>query len=139
MSVRNGRVFVSLSLTLMTSIGFAQVGSGPACTNAAHQQPDIAAARASLQRSPSAVGTRLNLSSLLYKTECYDEAVRVLEEGEKYNPRNPFLQYYLNRAHNMQKGIGALDKPEAAAQLSRNKLRCTRYADLAACDIVLKE
>jgi tetratricopeptide (TPR) repeat protein len=127
---------------LLTTIGFAQGRSGPACTNAAQQKPDIAAVRAALQRTPSALATRLNLAGLLYKIECYDAAVHVLEEGEKYNPHNPYLQYYLNRAHNMQKGeqyLEGLDKAEVAGRLSRNKLRCTRFGELAACDVVLNE
>ena len=126
MNMHRAQIFLALSL--MTTIGVAQAGSGPACTGAARQQPDIAKAQASLQRSPSAVGMRLNLASLLYKTECYDEAVHVLEEGEKYNPHNPFLQYYLNRAHNMQKGLEGLDK---YAKLQ--SLQSQRQASLKRC------
>jgi tetratricopeptide (TPR) repeat protein len=142
MSLHARQYLSTLALTLLTTIGFAQSRSGPACTNAAQHKPDITAARAALQRTPSALATRLNLAGLLYKTECYDDAIHVLEEGEKYNPHNAYLQYYLNRAHNMQKGeqyLEGLDKAEAAGRLSRNKLRCTRFGDLAACDAVLKE
>jgi predicted Zn-dependent protease len=142
MSMCGRQSLAVLSLTLVTSIGFAQGGSGPACTYAARQQPEITAARSALQRTPTAVATRLNFANLLYKTECYDDAIHVLEEGEKYNPHNPFLQYYLGRARNTQKGeqyLEGLDKQDAAARLSKNKQRCTRLGDLAACDVVLKE
>ena len=142
MSLRRAQSLAAASLTLMAGVSLAHQAAGPACTGNARQQPDIVRARTTLERSPSALATRLNLASLLYKTECYDDAVHVLEDGEKYNPHNPYLQYYLERAHNMQKGeqyLESLDKAEGAVRVPRNKLRCIRLDDLGACDAVLKE
>jgi tetratricopeptide (TPR) repeat protein len=139
MSERSGPNLAAVLLTLMATAGFAHAGSDPVCTNAARQQPDIVAAREALQRTPSALAKRINLSNLLLKSACYDDAIHLLEDGERYNPHNGFLQYYLGRARKEKQYYEGLDETDARARLSRNKLRCTRLSDLAACDDVLKQ
>src|SRR5271154_5112573 len=142
MSLRTIQRLAAGSLTLMAELSPAHQAAGPAGTDAARPQPGLIRARTALERAPSVLVTRLNLAGLLYKTECYDAVVHLLEDGEKYNPHNPYLQYYLERAHKMQKGeryAEGLDKAEAAVQVPRNKLRCIRLDDLGACDAVLKE
>ncbi len=92
-----------LLLTLLASSRVAVAASESTCVNGGQQNPDIAARKTALQRSPTQLGKRMELANLLEKAGCYDEAVHLLEEGQKYNPYNPTLLFSLRRARNMVK------------------------------------
>jgi len=92
------------------------------CVNGGQQNPDIAAGETALQRSPTQLGKRMEVAKLLEKAGCYDEAVRLLEQGQKYNPFNPALLFSLRRARNMVKKehfLEGIDQAEAGARLNR--------------------
>jgi tetratricopeptide (TPR) repeat protein len=131
-----------LLLTLLASSRVAVAASESTCVNGAQQNADIAAGKTSLQRSPTQLGKRVELANLLEKVGCYDEAVHLLEEGQKYNPFNPTLLFSLRRARNMvreehyREGI---DQAEASVRLNRKIERCTREREIAACDEVLSQ
>jgi tetratricopeptide (TPR) repeat protein len=127
-------------LTLLASTSLAQGRSEPSCVNGGKQNPDIVAARTAIQHTPTMLGKRIELAKLLQKAACYDDAVHLLEEGEKYNPLNPTLRFSLRRARSMVREehyFEGIDQAEATARLSRSKLRCTRLSDVAACDEIL--
>jgi tetratricopeptide (TPR) repeat protein len=132
-----------LLLTLLASTHVAYAGSQKACVNGGQQNPDIAAGRAVLQRSPTLLGKRLELATSLQKAGCYDQAVHVLEEGQKYNPYSPILSFGLRRARNLVKEqhyLEGFDQAEASARRNRNMKRCTDGdgdAALQACKSVL--
>jgi tetratricopeptide (TPR) repeat protein len=88
-------------LILLASSRIAVAASESTCVNGGRQNPDIAAGKAALQQSPTRLGKRMELANLLEKAGCYDEAVLLLEEGQKYNPFNPTLLFSLRRARNM--------------------------------------
>jgi tetratricopeptide (TPR) repeat protein len=131
-----------LLLTLLASSRVAVAASENTCVNGGQQNSDIAARKTALQRSPTLLGTRIELANLLEKAGCYDEAVHLLEEGQKYNPFNPTLRFRLRRARNMVKEEHHLeggDQSEAGARLNRKMERCTREGEVAACDEVLSQ
>jgi tetratricopeptide (TPR) repeat protein len=135
-------VAVVLLLTLLASSRVAVAASQNTCVNGGQQNPDIAARKTVLQRSPTLLGTRIELANLLEKAGCYDEEVHLLEEGQKYNPLNPTLQFRLRRARNMIKEehhLEGVDQAEASARLNRKMERCTREREVAACDEVLSQ
>jgi tetratricopeptide (TPR) repeat protein len=143
---RLARIIPSLAalllLTLLASSRVAVAASESTCVNGGQHNPDIAAGKTELQRSPTRLGKRMELANLLEKAGCYDEAVHLLEEGQKYNPFNPTLLFSLRRARNMVKEehyFEGIDQAEAGARLSRKTERCTREGEIAACDEVLSQ
>ena len=81
-------VVALLLFALLASSRVAVAASQSTCVNGGQQNPDIAAGKSALQRSPTRLGKRMELANLLEKAGCYDEAVHLLEEGQKYNPFN---------------------------------------------------
>jgi tetratricopeptide (TPR) repeat protein len=131
-----------LLLTLLASSRVAVAASESTCVNGGQQNPGIAAGKTALQRSPTQLGKRMEVANLLEKAGCYDEAVHLLEEGQKYNPFNPTLLFSLRRARNMVKEehyLEGIDQAEASARLNRKMERCAREHELAACDEVLSQ
>jgi predicted Zn-dependent protease len=131
-----------LLLTLLASSRVAVAASESTCVNGGQQNPDIAAGKTALQRSPARLGKRMELANLLEKAGCYDEAVHLLEEGQKYTPFNPALLFSLRRARNMAREEHyreGMEQAEARVRLNRKMERCTREGELAACDEVLSQ
>jgi tetratricopeptide (TPR) repeat protein len=99
--------------------------------NGGQQNPDIAAGKSALQRSPTRLGKRMELANLLEKAGCYDEAVHLLEEGQRYNPFNPALRFDLRRARNMvreeryREGVEASKAYVRATELAPNNTALT--------------
>jgi type II secretory pathway component PulJ len=96
-------------LTLLASSAFAHDLRDPGCVQ---NGEDIVARRAALQRAPTMLGKRLELANMLQKAGCYEGAVHLLEEGQRYTPLSPILQFSLRRARN------ALTQHEDAAALA---------------------
>ena len=129
-------------LTLLASSRVAVAASESTCVNGGQQNRDIAARKTALQRSPTLLGTRIELANLLEKAGCYAEAVHFLEEGQKYNPYNPTLLFSLRRARSMVKEehhLEGVDQAEAGVRMNRKMERCTREGEVAACDEVLSQ
>ena len=143
---RLGRIVPSVAalllLTLLAASRVAVAASESTCVKGGQQNSDIAARKGTLQRSPTLLGTRIELANLLEKAGCYDEAVHALEEGQKYNPYNPTLLFSLRRARNLVKEehhLEDVDQAEAGARLNRKIERCTSEHEVAACDEVLSQ
>jgi tetratricopeptide (TPR) repeat protein len=131
-----------LLLTLLASSRVAIAAPESTCVSGGQENKEIAARKTVLQRSPTLLGTRIELAALFEKAGCYDEAVHVLEEGQKYNPLNPSLQFNLRRARSMVKEehhLEGVDQAEASVRLNRKMERCTREGEVAACDEVLSQ
>jgi tetratricopeptide (TPR) repeat protein len=127
-----------LLLTLLASSRVAVAASEGTCVNGGQQNPDIAAGKTALQRSPTQLGKRMELANLLEKAGCYDEAVHLLEEGQKYNPFSRTLLFSLRRARNMAREEHyreGVDQAEASARLNRKvqALQSQRQALLKRC------
>jgi tetratricopeptide (TPR) repeat protein len=133
------------ALLLATLLAFSRVaGAAPqsTCVNGGQQNPDIAAGKTVLQRFPTQLGKRIELAKLLEKAACYDEAVHLLEDGQRYNPFSPALLFSLRRARNLVKEehyLEGIDQAEASARLNRKMERCISEHEVAACDEVLSQ
>jgi tetratricopeptide (TPR) repeat protein len=115
----------------------AHDGGGVCAGNAA----PVAAARVSLDATPTSLPARFRLADALIEANCYEEAVHALEAGEALHPRSPDLVAKLRTTRSLvseQSYFAGLEEAEVAARVSRNLLRCTRLSDLNACDEALK-
>jgi tetratricopeptide (TPR) repeat protein len=83
----------------------------------------------------------MRLADALVDQGCYQEAVDVLEAGQQAYPRNSELAGKLRDVRSLvteQTYIEGLTQAAEGAKLQRNQLRCTRLADVTACDDALK-
>jgi tetratricopeptide (TPR) repeat protein len=105
------------------------------------QPESVVAARASLERNPSALNARLKLADVLIEQGCYQEAVTTLEAGQTIYPHSPELQSRLRDVRSLmseQRYFVGLGSAEENAKRERNLLRCTQLADVGACDEALR-
>lgn len=105
------------------------------------QSEAVADATAALERDPNELGPRMRLADALVDQGCYQEAVDVLEAGQQAYPRNSELAGKLRDVRSLvteQTYIEGLTQAAEGAKLQRNQLRCTRLADVTACDDALK-
>ena len=105
------------------------------------QAEAVTAAAAALERDPNELGPRLRLADALVDQGCYQEAVDVLEAGQQAFPRSRELSGKLRDVRSLvteQTYIEGLTQAAEGAKFQRNQLRCTRLADVAACDDALK-
>ena len=131
---------VVVCLLVGASVARAHEQAKEGACAASAQQPAIVSARESLQRTPDALKVRLGLADLLIDAGCYDEAVHVLEDGAGIHAGNQELASRLRTARsfiNERQFFDGLDQAELEAKLSRHVLRCTRFADVEACDQAL--
>jgi len=104
------------------------------------QSPEVLDATAALQGDPDELGPRLRLADALVDQGCYQEAVSILEAGQEAHPRNAELAGKLRDVRSLvteQTYIQGLTQAAETARFQRNQLRCTRLADLTACDDAL--
>jgi hypothetical protein len=113
-------------LTLPATTSLAHDGSDPTCVQGGRQNPDIVARRAALKKTPTMLGKRMELAKLLQKAGCYDDAMHLLEDGQKYNPLSPILLLSLRRARNLageEHYLEGVERAEATARLNKNMQR----------------
>jgi tetratricopeptide (TPR) repeat protein len=111
-----------------------------ACQSGRQSEP-VTEAAAALEREPNELGPRMRLADALVDQGCYQEAVAVLEAGQQAYPRNKELSGKLRDVRSLvteQTYIEGLTQAAEGAKLQRNQLRCTRLADVTACDDALK-
>ncbi|MEO8018016.1 MAG: hypothetical protein ABI769_09400 [Pseudomonadota bacterium] len=116
----------------------ADAHDGALCQNTT---APVTAAKAALSATPNSLAARFKLADTLIDSNCYDEAVHTLEDGEAIHPRNSELQSKLRAARSFvseQDYFAGKDEAELAAKVSRNLLRCNKLGDLNACDEALK-
>jgi predicted Zn-dependent protease len=112
-----------------------------ASCQAGKQSEAVKSAAATLDRDPDELGARLRLADALVDQGCYQEAVAILEAGQEGHPRNSELAGKLRDVRSLvteQTYIEGLTQAAEGAKLQRNQLRCTRLADITACDDALK-
>jgi tetratricopeptide (TPR) repeat protein len=112
-----------------------------ASCQAGKQSEAVKSATATLDRDPDELGARLRLADTLVDQGCYQEAVAILEAGQEGHPRNSELAGKLRDVRSLvteQTYIEGLTQAAEGAKFQRNQLRCTRLADITACDDALK-
>jgi hypothetical protein len=105
------------------------------------QSESVTQAATALDRDPEDLGPRMRLADALVDQGCYQEAVSVLEAGEQMHPRSSELAGKLRDVRSLvteQTYIEGLTQAAEAAKFQRNQLRCTKLADVTACDDALK-
>ena len=105
------------------------------------QSEAVTDANAALERNRDELGPRMRLADALVDQGCYQEAVSVLEAGQQSHPRNNELAGKLRDVRSLvteQTYIEGLAQAAEGAKLQRSQLRCTRLADVAACNDALK-
>ncbi len=126
-----------LLLALLGGSSFARA-DGAACQSGGQA---VTAARAALAASRASLPARFALADALVEASCFHEAVHTLEDGESIHPRNADLMTKLRNTRSLvseQEYFAGKDQAELAARISRNLLRCSKLADVAACDEALK-
>ena len=132
------RVFALLVFALLLS------GTGLAHADGALCQAGgarVTNARSALAATPASLPARFELADALIEASCYHEAVHTLEDGKSIHPRSAELTAKLRTTRSLvseQDYFEGKEQAELAAKLSRNLLRCTRLADIEACDEALK-
>ena len=110
------------------------------CQSGKHSEA-VADATAAVEREPDEIGPRMRLADALVDQGCYQEAVSVLEAVQESHPRNIELSAKLRDVRSLvteQTYIEGLTQAAEVAKLARNQLRCTRLADVSACEDALK-
>src|ERR1700761_2919849 len=105
------------------------------------QPRTVADASAALDQDPENLTSRLKLADALVDQGCYQDAVTVLEAGQQSHPHSIELSGKLRDVRSMvteQTYIQGLTQAAESAKLQRNELRCTKLADISACDEALK-
>jgi predicted Zn-dependent protease len=110
------------------------------CESGKHTDAVIAAT-AAVEREPDEPGPRMRLADALVDQGCYQEAAEVLEAAQESHPRDIELSAKLRAVRSLvteQTYIEGLTQAAESAKLARNQLRCTRLADITACEDALK-
>src|SRR3981081_2942129 len=136
----------ALLLTLESAPATAQADAharalARAACQSGKQSEAVTDAEAALERDPNELGPRMRLADALVDQGCYQEAVDVLEAAQPARPRNSELSGKLRNVRSLvteQTYIEGLTQAAEGAKLQRNQLRCTRLADVTACDDALK-
>ncbi len=132
------RVAALLALAVLLAAGSPARADGSSCQTGG---PRVTAARTALGATRESLPARFELADAFIEAGCYHDAVHVLEEGKPLHPRSAELTARLRNAQSLlseQAYFEGKERAEVAARLSRNLLRCTRLADVEACDEALK-
>jgi predicted Zn-dependent protease len=112
-----------------------------ASCKAGEQSEAVKAASAALERDPEQLGPPQRRADILVDQGCYQEAVGVLEAAQQDHSRSNELSAKLRAVRSLvteQTYIEGLTQAAEGAKLQRNQLRCTRLADITACEDALK-
>jgi cytochrome c-type biogenesis protein CcmH/NrfG len=146
MRVRPGCVLMTVMLTVHGGPVSAQADAHAraiaraSCQSGKHSDA-VLGARAAVEHDPDEIGPQMRLADALVDQGCYQEAVVVLEKAEGSHPRNSELLGKLRDVRSLvteQTYIEGLTQAAEGAKLARNQLRCTRLADVTACDDALR-
>jgi cytochrome c-type biogenesis protein CcmH/NrfG len=110
------------------------------CESGKHSEA-VVDATAAVEREPDESGPRMRLADALVDQGCYQEAAEVLEAAQESHPREIELSAKLRAVRSLvteQTYIEGLTQAAESAKFARNQLRCTRLADITACEDALK-
>lgn len=128
-----------IALALCVVVGEVHAHNG-ACANSTQMSDAATSASKALEARPQDLDARLALADVLMVDNCFEDAVRILEEGQALHGSNARFESELREARSMVREQGyfeGLNRAEAAAKLSHNLLRCNKLGDLEACDAAL--
>jgi tetratricopeptide (TPR) repeat protein len=141
---------INRALAFALVLALSWVGMGLAMADAGHaiascqtdsQPKAVTDAWAALKRSPNELALQLAVADALIDQGCYKEAVPVLEAGLAQRPRSSELQSRLRAARSMlneEHFFEGLGNAQETAKLQHSMMRCTKLADVSACDDALR-
>ncbi|MBS0420536.1 MAG: tetratricopeptide repeat protein [Proteobacteria bacterium] len=147
MSVRLA-VAVSIGAAVIVSYGqpaaaqadaHARAIARASCQSGKHSDAVIDA-KAAVARTPDDLGPRMRLADALVDQGCYQEAVEILEAAQEGFPHSAELAGKLRDTRSLvteQTYIEGLTQAAESARIARSQLRCTKLADITACDDAL--
>ena len=124
--------------TLRTAM--ADAGHATASCQIDSQPKTVTDAWAALKHDPDDLARQLAVADALIDQGCYKEAVPVLEAGLAQRPRSSELQSRLRAARSMlneEHFFEGLGNAQETAKLQHSVMRCTKLADVSACDDAL--
>jgi cytochrome c-type biogenesis protein CcmH/NrfG len=110
------------------------------CESGMHSDT-VVDATVAVKHDPEEPGPRMRLADALVDQGCYQEAAEVLEAAQASHPRDTELSAKLRAVRSLvteQTYIEGLTQAAEGAKLARNQLRCTRLADISACEDALR-
>lgn len=116
-------------------------GAHPASCDLDSPSKQVTDARAELNSKPNSLEAQLNLADALIDQGCYKDAVPVLESALSQRPRSSELQSRLRAARSMlseEHFFEGLGNAQETAKFQHDQLRCTKLADVSACDDALR-
>jgi tetratricopeptide (TPR) repeat protein len=136
----------ALALALALSLGLlraahADTGHAAVASCQIDSQPKtVTDAWAALKRSPNDLERQLAAADALIDQGCYKEAVPILEAGLAERPHSSELQSRLRATRSMlseEHFFEGLGNAQETAKLQHSVMRCTKFADVSACDDAL--
>jgi tetratricopeptide (TPR) repeat protein len=140
MVISRALAFASVLLLAMVRLAMADAGHGAPSCQIDSQPQSVTSAWAALRRSPNELEPQLTLADALIDQGCYKEAVPVLEAGLAQRPHSGELQSRLRAARSMlneEHFFEGLGNAQETAKLQHSVMRCTKLADVSACDDAL--
>ena len=121
----------------------AAVAAAVATPTCQPNQPgkSVTDAQSAITQNPGELAPHLRLANALIDQGCYEQAAAALEAALKQYPRNAEVMGKLRDVRSMlteQTYIQNVTQAEDAARLQHDQLRCSKLADLDACNAVLK-
>jgi tetratricopeptide (TPR) repeat protein len=127
---------LALSRTALADTG----QHAPASCQIDSQPKTVTDAWAAFKSHPNELERQLAIADALIDQGCYKEAVPVLEAGLAQRPRSSELQSRLRAARSMlseEHFFEGLGNAQETAKLQHSVMRCTKLADVSACDDAL--
>lgn len=100
----------------------------------------LADAKAAVAKDPDVLGPHMRLADILVDQGCYQEAMEILEAAQESFPRSVELSGKLRDVRSLvteQTYIEGLTQAAESAKIARNQFRCTKLADITACEDAL--
>ena len=141
MAISRALALALVLLLAMMRLALADAVHGATSCQIDSQPQSVTSARAALKRSPNELEPQLALADALIDQGCYREAVPILEAGLAQRPHSGELQSRLRAARSMlneEHFFEGLGNAQETAKLQHSVMRCTKLADVSACDDALR-
>ncbi|HEY0340108.1 MAG TPA: hypothetical protein VGC34_04825, partial [Steroidobacteraceae bacterium] len=125
----------------LVRLAVADAGHAPVNCQLDSQPKTVTDAWAAFKRNPNELEPQLAAADALIDQGCYKEAVPILEAGLAQRPRSAELQSRLRAARSMlseERFFEGLGNAQETAKLQHSVMRCTKLADVSACDDALR-
>jgi len=133
--------FALILALLLAHPALADAPHAAAACEPDHQPKPVTDAWVAMKRDPNSLATQLGLVDALIDQGCYRNALPILQAGLAQRPRSTELQSRMRAVRSMlneEQFFAGLGNAQETAKLQHNLLRCTKLADVSACDEALR-